>query len=123
MIYFLLFIITFILFLFVLIYLRKFQYDKTHQTLLDLVEDIGGKVVRKSFAAQPMYVGEYRGSHIQITFSTDKLDAKRVDYITISFVLSPPHLVTISSKKWLNSYHSGYPSQTPVIFGGKKSGG
>lgn len=101
MIYVLIFFLLILFFMFLLIFLRKFQYDKTHQALVDIVDEIGGEVIRNSFASQPIYSGSYEDKKVQITFSTDKIKNKRVDYITLSYVYPTLNHVTILSKDWL----------------------
>ncbi|MCB0280106.1 MAG: hypothetical protein KDD94_11410 [Calditrichaeota bacterium] len=86
-----------------MIVLRKMQYDKTHINLLDLSDQIGGKVIRKSFANQPVFQGNYNGGILQISFSKDKIGSEHVYYINFSMGISVKSTVTITSKRWLQA--------------------
>ena len=90
-------IVTFLL----MVLLRKMQYDKTHINLLDLSDQIGGKVIRKSFANQPIYQGVYNNKVMQISFSKDKVGSEPVYYINFSMAISVGITLTITSLKWL----------------------
>jgi hypothetical protein len=118
MIYFVYFIGALIAAISVLIYLRKLQYDRTHINLLNLADEIGGRVLRKSFANQPVYQGEYKNRVVQISFSSDHLDSKRQDYITYSINYQFNSSVTISDTHWLNKMgEKAEETDTAIVFG------
>lgn len=113
------YVFYFILFLFVfialLIFLRKIQYDRTHQNLLDLRDEIGGVVERKSFLNQPKYRGEYNNIPIQIAFSGDKINGERVSYISYSFVKSFRSQTSIASREWFEAMGQEFKEENDLI--------
>lgn len=55
---------------------------------------------RKSWGNQPVYVGVYRKANVQISFSGDRINNERVNFIDISFVLEFKNQTTIASTEW-----------------------
>ena len=120
MIFILISFIAIILLVILMIILRKMQYDKTHVNLLDLTDQIGGKVIRKSFANQPVYQGVFNDKILQISFSKDKVGSQSVYYINFSMAISVRSTLTITSKKWLadmNEESNLNPENTKIIDG------
>ena len=120
MIYFIYFFVAVLICIGLLIFLRKLQYDRTHFNLLELSDKIGGRVVRKSFATQPVFQGEYDKKVVQISFSSDHLDSKRQDYITYSMNYNLESSVTFSDIKWLEKMdEKAEESDTVKIMGNR----
>jgi hypothetical protein len=98
---FLLAILTFIAILLILIYLRKLHWDIIHHNLYDLIDEIGGKVIRHGFATRPFYHGIYQGYKLTINFSAEKTKKGRRNYVDISINKKVGKSITIASVKWL----------------------
>lgn len=99
--YFIIFVIAIIFIFFVLNYLRKLHWDAVHHNLLDLVDDIGGKILRQGMFSRPVFHGKYRGEDITINFSQEKSGAKRKSYMDISIGHAFKNSITISSLAWI----------------------
>jgi hypothetical protein len=69
--------------------------------LLDLVDDIGGQVIRRGFFSRPVYHGRYRDADLTINFSSEKNKKGRSSLIDISLTTNLNEAVTISSYQWL----------------------
>jgi hypothetical protein len=82
-------------------YLRKLHWDVIHHNLLDLVDDIGGKVIRQGMLGRPIYHGQYKKLDITINFSTEKINKNRRNLIDISIGTPIEQSFTISSFNWL----------------------
>jgi len=67
----------------------------------DLIDDIGGKVIRNGFASRPIYYGKYKGYDLTINFSTEKTKKGRRNYIDISINKKISNSITIAMVKWL----------------------
>ncbi|RMG67653.1 MAG: hypothetical protein D6715_04255 [Calditrichaeota bacterium] len=86
---------------FVLIWLRKLQYDAVHQNFLDLVDEFGGEVLRGGFAVRPRYRGSYQGRAVSISIYSEKKEKGRAYYITVLMQLKAPATFTILSRQWI----------------------
>ncbi len=85
--------------------LRKIQYDYLHNNLLDLVDKIGGEVVRNGFARIPYYHGKYKGATLVINFTSARDDkGNREYYITYSYEKDLGLNFNIMSRRWLESH-------------------
>ena len=94
-------VIAFIIVFLILIYLRKLHWDAIHNNLFDLVDDMGGTIIRHGFATRPIYHGKYQENELTVNFSMEKTKKGRVNYIDISLSKKIKYAITISSKKWL----------------------
>ncbi len=90
-----------VLVFFVLIWLRKLQYDAVHQNFLDLVDEFGGEVLRGGFAVRPRYRGTYCGRAVSISIYSEKKDGRRTYYISLLMKLKAPATFTILSRTWI----------------------
>ena len=75
-------------FLLLLVFLRKLQYDSIHQNLLDLEDAYGGKVMRGGFAVRPRYSGLYKGKRISVSITTSKDKRGRIYHIEVTMQAS-----------------------------------
>jgi hypothetical protein len=94
-------VFVFIIFLVVLNFLRKLQWDAVHNNLLDLTDDIGGNVIRQGMLGRPIFHGKYKNLDITINFSTERGKKGRRNYIDISIGRDFSQTLTISSMDWL----------------------
>jgi hypothetical protein len=99
---FLLAILIFIAVILIMIYLRKLHWDIIHNNLYDLIDQIGGKVIRHGFATRPIYYGKYKGYELTINFSTEKTKKGRKNCIDVSINKKINNSITIALVKWLN---------------------
>lgn len=99
-------IIAVILFLMgTVIFLRKLQYDQMHQNLLDLVDKYGGEVVRRGFAASPVYNGKFKNKMLVINFSSVREEKnEREFYATFTYEVKISRLFSIMSLEWLEKH-------------------
>lgn len=86
-----------------LIYIRKTMWDAVHRNLLDLEDAFEGSILRRSFAARPVFNGRINNRALTINFSTEKTDSRRRTYIDISIDSGSKVSCTISNKEWLDS--------------------
>jgi len=86
-----------------LIYIRKTMWDAVHRSLLDLEDAYEGTVVRRSFAARPVFSGRINNRALTVNFSTEKQAGRRLTYIDISLDHGSKVSCTISNKDWLDS--------------------
>ncbi len=103
MIYFLAAVIAVLVIWSLLIYIRKTMWDAVHRNLLDLEDAYEGSIIRRSFAARPIFNGRINNRALTINFSTEKTKNTRRTYIDISIDKGPKVSCTISNKKWLDS--------------------
>ena len=82
-------------------FLRKLHWDTIHNNLIELVESIGGKVIRKGILSRPFYHGDYKGNALTINFSSERTKKGRLNYIDISLSKKLKSSLTISSLSWL----------------------
>ena len=124
MIYILTALVGFILFLIIINYLRKLHWDVIHNNLLDLVDDIGGKVIRQGMLGRPIYHGRYKKLDITINFSTEKVDKRRKNLIDFSIGIPLKQSFTISAYDWLQEREEGALEEfTGIDLGGSKEYG
>jgi len=90
--------------IFILIWLRKMQYDAIHRNFLDLIDRFGGKVVRGGFAIRPKYMGTVEGHQVSVSISSERKhkDQSRKFYISIYSQARSLVNFTILSNEWLN---------------------
>ncbi len=103
MIYFAIIAGVIILAIFILVWLRKLQFDQVHRNFLDLVDHFGGKVVRGGFAVRPRYGGIYKDFKLAISISSEQKSKEHERRFYISVFLQSPAGInyTILSKKWM----------------------
>ena len=101
MIYIIIAVFVFILFLITFNFLRKLQWDAVHHNLIDLADDIGGEVIRRSMLSRPIYHGNFKKQDITINFSTEKVKKGRNNFIDISIGHKFSTAFTISAFAWL----------------------
>jgi hypothetical protein len=94
-------VFIFIIFLVVLNFLRKLQWDAIHNNLLDLTNEIGGEVLRQGMLGRPIFHGKYKNLDITINFSTERSKKGRRNYIDISVGRNFKQTLTISALDWL----------------------
>lgn len=124
MIYILSAVAGFILFIVIINYLRKLHWDVIHNNLLDLVDDIGGKVIRQGMLGRPIYHGKYEKLDITINFSTEKGDKGRKNLIDISIGIPLKQSFTISAYDWLKEREeSAIEEFADIDLGGSKEYG
>jgi hypothetical protein len=91
-----------ILFLVILLNtLRKWHWDTVHQNLLDLVDEIGGQVIRRSFFSRPIYHGNYKDVELAINFSSERNKKGRSNLIDVSIAKELSGSLTIAAYAWL----------------------
>ena len=104
------FLIVTVIFIGLLVFLRKLTWDTIHQNLLDLVDDLGGKVTRRGYASRPIYQGTYKNEQVMINFSRGKSKKGSINYIDVTLGHKAGKTLTISSKIWLASMGEHNPS-------------
>lgn len=104
MIYILMVVAGILVFLFLLIWLRKVQFDAVHQNFLDLVDRYGGRVIRNGFAIRPKYSGVFKEHRISISLSSEKKINSHHRRFYISIYLQIPSQInfTVMSNNWLS---------------------
>ncbi len=102
MIYIFIAALSLLLLLIIINYLRKLHWDIIHRNLLDLVDEIGGKVIRQGMLGRPIYHGQYNNLDITVNFSTERIKSGRKNLIDISIGTPLKQSFTISSFDWLN---------------------
>ena len=102
MIYILIAAAAIVLFLVIINFFRKLHWDVIHNNLLDLVDDIGGKVIRQGMLGRPIYHGQYKNLDVTINFSTEKSKKRRRNLIDISIGTPMKNSFTISAFDWLS---------------------
>lgn len=105
------FIIFFILIgaWFFMVWIRKTMWDAVHRNLLDLEDQLEGKVMRRGFASRPFFHGKYNGDDFTINFSSEKSAGKRLTYVDISYSIHSTVSFSVSEKDWLISQQAEAP--------------
>ncbi len=85
----------------ILVWVRKLQYDVIHRNLLELEDAYGGKVKRGGLASRPRYVGEYKGNKVSVSFSYESKKESKHYYLAITMQCRSPVQFTVLSKDWL----------------------
>lgn len=98
-----------------LVYLRKTMWDAVHRNLLDLEDHYHGKVIRRSFAARPVFHGEINGAALTLNFSTEKLAGQRLTYIDLSLAMRSAVSFTLSERDWLKKQQAGSISDATLL--------
>jgi hypothetical protein len=96
-----------VVFLVVINYLRKLHLDALHFNLLELVDELGGQVLRRGFLARPIYHGKFKGIDLTINFSSERSEKKRREFLDISFAKELQQNLTISTSSWIESKNQG----------------
>ena len=91
----------------ILVYIRKSLWDVVHRNLLALEDHFEGKIIRKSFLAQPVFHGKINDSQVTLSFSTAKSTKGRITYLNISYDLLTKTSLTLSAKNWLEEQNAG----------------
>lgn len=91
-----------IIFLVVINYLRKLHLDAIHFNFLELVDHIGGQVIRKGFLTRPVYHGSFKSIELTINFSSERAQNKRRHYLDISMAKNANYNITISTLDWIS---------------------
>ena len=94
---------------FFMVWIRKTMWDAVHRNLLDLEDQIEGKVMRRGFASRPFFHGKYNGYDITINFSSEKTAGKRLTYVDISYSIQSMVSFSVSEKDWLTSQQAETP--------------
>ncbi len=91
----------------IMVWIRKTMWDAVHRNLLDLLDHYDGEVVRRSFAARPIFHGKLNGVTVTLNFSSERTAGKRINYIDISYAAGSSFNATISDKAWLEKQDAG----------------
>ncbi len=105
--YFFIFLLVLIGLWFFMVWIRKTMWDAVHRNLLDLEDQIDGRVQRKGFAGRPFFHGHFKGSEVTINFSSEKKGDKRHTYVDISYSVSSKFAFSVSEKGWLLAQQAG----------------
>ena len=103
----LIFIGLVVVFLVVINYLRKLHLDALHFNLLEVVDVLGGEVLRRGFLSRPIYHGKFKGIDLTINFSSERSEKKRREFLDISFAKQMKQNLTISTSSWIESQNQG----------------
>ncbi len=87
--------------------MRKLHLDALHFNLLELVDAIGGQVMRRGFLSRPVYHGKYKGVDLTINFSSERSQKKRREYLDISLSRNLKNNLTISTREWIENRSEG----------------
>jgi hypothetical protein len=97
--------------------LRKIQFDNVHNNLLEIQEQYDGEVIRRGFAALPVFHGKFHNGVLVINFSTLRGDkGGREGYATFSWDIQLPFPITVFSKAWLEMHPTDDNPDTRNIF-------
>lgn len=93
---------------FILMWLRKAQYDAIHRNFLDLVDRYGGRVIRGGFAIRPKFAGIFNNTKMSISISSERKKDKqsRQFYISVYMQASGKANFTVLSNDWLNDQNT-----------------
>lgn len=92
-----------LVFLVVINYLRKLHLDALHFNLLELADDIEGRIIRRGFLSRPVYHGRYKNVDLTINFSSERAQKKRRQYLDISLATELKNNLTISTRNWIEN--------------------
>jgi len=90
-----------VIFLVIINYLRKLHLDAIHFNFLELVDRIGGQVIRKGILTRPVYHGAFKSIELTINFSSERVQNKRRHYLDISMAKISDYNITISTQDWI----------------------
>ena len=90
--------------------MRKLHLDAIHFNFLELVDSIGGQVIRKGFLARPVYHGAFKSIELTINFSSERNQNKRRHYLDISMAKISDYNITISTQDWIADRNEGSSS-------------
>ena len=90
-----------IIFLVVINYLRKLHLDAIHFNFLELVDSLGGQVMRKGILSRPVYHGAFKSIELTVNFSSERSQKKRRQYLDISMAITSDYNITISTRDWI----------------------
>ncbi len=85
----------------ILIWVRKLQFDVIHRNLLELEDAFGGKVRRGGLASRPRYTGSYKGNKVSVSFSYESKENSKQYYIAVTMQCRSPVQFTVLSRNWL----------------------
>ena len=107
-----------VVFLVVINYLRKLHLDALHFNLLEVVDVLGGQVLRRGFLSRPVYHGKFKGIDLTINFSSERSQKKRREFLDISFARQMQQNLTISTSSWIESQNQGELNEfEPLVIG------
>jgi hypothetical protein len=98
-----------------MIYLRKFLWDAVHRNLLDLEDHFGGRVMRRSFAARPVFHGKLADAAVTLNFSSERKERRRLNYIDVSIELQSSHTLTITDLQWAKQQNANPDNNCTII--------
>jgi hypothetical protein len=96
-----------VVFLVAINYLRKLHLDALHFNLLELVDVLGGEIIRRGFLSRPIYHGQFKGIDLTINFSSERAQKQRREYLDISLSKEMQQNLTISTSEWIESRNQG----------------
>ena len=96
-----------IVFLVAINYLRKLHLDALHFNLLEVVDVLGGQVLRRGLLSRPVYHGKFKGIELTVNFSSERTQKKRREFLNISFARQMKQNLTISTSSWIESQNQG----------------
>jgi len=99
-----------------MIFVRKIMWDAVHRNLLDLEEQYEGKVIRRNFAARPVFYGKLCGEAITVNFSSERREGKRLNYIDVSLELKSLQAFTISDMEWAKNQGASPDAEFEELF-------
>ncbi len=85
----------------ILIWVRKLQFDVIHRNLLELEDAFGGKVSRGGLASRPRYSGTYKGNKVSVSFSYESKQKSKQYYLAVTMQCRSPVQFTVLSRNWL----------------------
>lgn len=100
-----------IIFLVVINYLRKLHLDAIHFNFLELVDTIGGQVMRKGILSRPVYHGAFKSIELTVNFSSERSQKKRRQYLDISMAINSNYNITISTRDWIEGRNEDSSSE------------
>jgi len=104
---------------FILVWLRKVQYDAIHRNFISMEDKFGGKVVRKSALFRPFYAGKVKGREVRVGFTSEKYQDKRNYYVNYTLECSAKIQGSIIETKWYESREEKSDDEMVPLLNGK----
>jgi len=105
----------------ILVWVRKLQFDVIHRNLLELEDAYGGTVKRGGLASRPRYSGEYKGNKVSVSFSYESKKESKHYYLAVTMQCRSPVQFTVLSRDWLAEQADAHEEgkKTKAIANGK----
>lgn len=104
---------------FLLVWLRKVQYDSIVVNLKDLGKIYEGKVVRPNPLTRPYFKGRVNGKEITIGFTSERSKGKRDIYIHYTIACNSNNQLSIISSDWYERRKNTKDDNFIELLGGK----